>query len=267
MMQMQAAKALYVRGEVGCLVTASKQYTITKTEPLVGRIIEQYLQDETGERMFRIQPGKGAIKTPYIFCYEVPAKSCKTIQGNWCRIVIMSLTLFAEFPMDDWIEGRMPRSKAAALPSGNDKEKLQPAVVKKRSTDRWKDVQRSSRSKAAANLAIGQDKAQLQPAVVAKRPTLAGLAVDLTRVSLHRKEKQKHRLCVSLHRKEKQKPRSCSRHAQCEHGRRANQCKECKGCRICPHGNQKLHCKECPRGKCWCKHNRQRSKCKLCNSE
>lgn len=68
----------------------------------------------------------------------------------------------------------------------------------------------------------------------------------------------------------KSKPRSWSRHRLCDHGRRANICKECydsgtsKPSRICPHGRQKMHCKECPLPACWCPHKIQRSKCKQC---
>ena len=64
--------------------------------------------------------------------------------------------------------------------------------------------------------------------------------------------------------------RSASRHKVCNHGRRANLCKECyelggiMPSRLCSHGRQKMHCHECPRPLCWCQHNRQRSTCKEC---
>ncbi len=100
---------------------------------------------------------------------------------------------------------------------------------------------------------------------VSIRPTLAGFARSA--VSCSSKTKPRVSAALSAALSQQPKPRSCSRHAKCEHGSRKNACALCKGCRICPHGRQKYHCKECPRGNCWCKHDKQRSKCHICTPQ
>ena len=50
---------------------------------------------------------------------------------------------------------------------------------------------------------------------------------------------------------------------KCEHGRRKNECKDCKGASICEHDRIRIQCKDC-NGSQICQHNKQRSRCKEC---
>ena len=49
----------------------------------------------------------------------------------------------------------------------------------------------------------------------------------------------------------------------CEHARKKDTCKECKGSRICKHARQKAECKQC-KGSAICKHARRKAQCKVC---
>ena len=49
----------------------------------------------------------------------------------------------------------------------------------------------------------------------------------------------------------------------CQHGKRRNECKDCKGSSICVHGRRTIRCPQCL-GSCICNHGRIRSQCHLC---
>lgn len=49
----------------------------------------------------------------------------------------------------------------------------------------------------------------------------------------------------------------------CQHGKRRNECKDCKGSSICVHGRRRIRCPQCL-GSCICNHGRIRSQCHLC---
>ena len=53
-------------------------------------------------------------------------------------------------------------------------------------------------------------------------------------------------------------------HKYCEHGKRKDICKDCKGSSICQHNRERSKCKECNGGSI-CQHNRQRSHCHTCS--
>jgi hypothetical protein len=57
--------------------------------------------------------------------------------------------------------------------------------------------------------------------------------------------------------------RDSAGHIRCPHGRRRDQCKECRGAAVCEHGRQRCNCKECG-GAGICEHGRRRSACKKC---
>jgi hypothetical protein len=49
----------------------------------------------------------------------------------------------------------------------------------------------------------------------------------------------------------------------CQHGKRRNECKDCKGSGICIHGKRRTRCPHCL-GSCICEHGRIRSQCHFC---
>ena len=50
---------------------------------------------------------------------------------------------------------------------------------------------------------------------------------------------------------------------KCAHGRRKNECRDCKGSSFCVHGRQKARCRDC-KGSQICVHGRRKSKCRDC---
>jgi len=51
----------------------------------------------------------------------------------------------------------------------------------------------------------------------------------------------------------------------CEHNKRRNICKECKGGNICEHNKHRCFCKEC-KGSQLCEHLKRKHHCKICNN-
>lgn len=84
----------------------------------------------------------------------------------------------------------------------------------------------------------------------------------------HGKRRQNCKECkggsVCIHDNIKSRCRACKGNGICEHDRRKSNCRECNGGSICEHNRQRSYCKECKGGSI-CEHGNYKSRCSKCN--